>query len=1100
MTAAGHSRLVRGGFVFALVVLVLIGFGAYRQGTENIAAARWVAHTYDVQRQLALTLSTVQDIAIGARGYIISGKDEFLEPFRNGQAEIPKQIQALRQLTASIPEQQPRIDFLESLTARRIEFSQENITLRQTKGPEAAQAAVSGGEGERLMDQIRKVIGDMEATETTLLQQRTERLRASNLRMLGVLIAMLVLLAGLLLATYFLVRRDAAARGREHQIAQKAREYAENIVDTVRESLLVLDADLRVLSANRSFYQAFQVSPQETEGVLLYELGNGQWNISPLRSLLEEVLPKNSRVCDFEVEHDFPAIGRRTMLLNARKTFRVGNNTQSILLAIEDITERKHAEEALRRSEKWLSTTLGSIGDAVIATDQNGGVTFLNPVAQALTGWTQDDAQGKPLDLVFDIINQETRQPVENPVKKVFREGKVVGLADNTVLISKDRREFDIEDSAAPIVTGEGERIGVVLVFRDVTEQRKTEEERNRFFNLSRDMIAIAGFDGYFKSLNPAWQKMLAYDLNELLAKPYLEFVHPEDRAATVAEAQKLTTGAETISFENRYRCKDGSYKWILWSCTPSVGHQLIYAVARDITERKRDEAALRQAKEEAERTSKFKDQFLSTMSHELRTPLNAVLGFSELLADDHYGPLNDKQRRYVGHIHSGGQHLLKLINDILDLSKIEAGRLELSIEEVSLKASFAEVISALRPLAEKKSLKLVQEGAADVAVRADAMRLKQILMNLLGNAIKFTPEGGRIELVARAVDSKVRVEVRDTGPGIPVQEQKRIFESFYRLRQTGQAPEGTGLGLTITQRLVELHGGELGLESQPGQGSCFYFSLPALAGFEKAPKTQEMVPEQARGVPKILVIEDDLTAAHLIEIQLSASGYEPVICDQPQRAVEIAAGLQPHAITLDVLMKPVTGWEILLQLKSDLQTKRIPVILLTIVDQPGVGMTLGADEYLIKPVKKEALLAAVKRCLDSRGHAPAPRAILVVEDDAPTRDILAELLRSQGFYVSTAEDGAQARASVEASLPELVILDLLLPKVSGFELLAEWRASPRTAEVPVFVLTGKDLTPAEQATLRTHAELLLRKQQPWQEELIQQLRRVLPQAPPEGL
>ena len=252
--------------------------------------------------------------------------------------------------------------------------------------------------------------------------------------------------------------------------------------------------------------------------------------------------------------------------------------------------QRKRAEEALRTSEKWLSTTLGSIGDAVIATDQNGCVTFLNPVAQDLTGWTQEEAQGKSLDLVFDIINRETRQPVENPVKKVFRAGKVVGLADNTVLISKDRRELDIEDSAAPIVTREGERIGVVLVFRDVTKSRKTQEERDRFFTLSRDMICIASFDGYFKSLNPAWEKTLGFTTEEMLAAPYLSFVHPDDQEATSAEAAKLAAGLETISFENRYRCKDGSYKWLLWSCTPSVGHQLIYALARDITERKRAE------------------------------------------------------------------------------------------------------------------------------------------------------------------------------------------------------------------------------------------------------------------------------------------------------------------------------------------------------------------------------------------------------------------------------------------------------------------------------------------------------------------------------
>src|SRR6266436_5696421 len=220
-------------------------------------------------------------------------------------------------------------------------------------------------------------------------------------------------------------------------------------------------------------------------------------------------------------------------------------------------------------------------------------------------------------------------------------------------------------------------------------------------------------------------------------------------------------------------------------------------------------------AKEEVERASKFKDQFLSTMSHELRTPLNAVLGFSDLLADERYGPLNDRQQRYVSHIHSGGKHLLKLISDILDLSKIEAGRMELAIENLGVRAAFGEVLSVMQPLADRKSHVLSSSAEAEVAVRADSTRFKQVLMNLLGNAIKFTPNGGRIELAARLESGRVRVEVRDNGPGIPDEEKKRIFEAFYRLRDSGKKTEGTGLGLAITQRLVELHGGELSLNSQ---------------------------------------------------------------------------------------------------------------------------------------------------------------------------------------------------------------------------------------------------------------------------------------------
>ena len=497
-------------------------------------------------------------------------------------------------------------------------------------------------------------------------------------------------------------------------------------------------------------------------------------------------------------------------------------------------------------------------------------------------------------------------------------------------------------------------------------------------------------------------------------------------------------------------------------------------------------------AKEEVERGSKFKDQFLSTMSHELRTPLNAVLGFSDLLADARYGPLNDRQQRYVTHIHTGGKHLLKLISDILDLSKIEAGRMELTREHVTVASAFAEVISGLHPLAEKKSQALLQKVEPNLHVYADAMRFKQIFMNLVANAIKFTPEDGRIELVARRVEDQVRMEVRDNGPGIPPDQQQRIFEAFVRLTQTGSATEGTGLGLAITSRLVELHGSKLGIESQPGEGTSFYFSLPLVAIIpDQPPETLVPVP-RARKAPRILVIEDNEVTGQLIQSQLTSSGYETLKCAQPERAMEIAAEHQPDAITLDLLMQPVHGLEVLLQLKNDPRTSKIPVIVVTIVDQPGVGTALGADEYLIKPVDKATLLAAVERCLRSRGGAAPARSILVVEDDVSTLEVIVELLKAYGYAVSTAMDGEQARVSVTQFLPELVILDLVLPKMSGFELLAEWRSNPRTADLPVFVLTSKDLTKEEEKYIHAHAESLFRKQNSWREPLIKQLERVV--------
>jgi PAS domain S-box-containing protein len=962
-----ERHLILWGFVTAAAILVFSGWQSYRNTTQFAEAAQWQKHTYEVLRSIDETAARLVDAETGQRGYLLTGNEAYLDPYREAIKNLDQVTSHLKDLTSDNPNQQKRIQTMEPLIEKKLAELQRTIDLRRNEGLAAANEVVQDGSGKQWMDQIRALASEMANEENDLLRLRTQKANES--------------------------------------IARSARTIAAGTLVSI--SLLV--------------------------------------------------------VC-------FGLLSR-------------------------ELAERKRAQKALEESEKWFSTTLGSIGDAVIAADMNGAVTFMNSVAQSLTGWSLEEALGKSMDLVFDIVNKETRHPVENPVKKVFREGKVVGLADHTLLISKSGREFDIEDSAAPIVTDAGEDFGVVLVFRDITTLTEAREELDRYFMLSIDLLCIAGSDGYFKRLNPAWQKTLGFTLEELLAKPYLDFIHPDDRERTIQEADKQGKGLEVVSFENRYLCKDGSYKWLSWSATPIVDEKLIYALARDITELKETQEDLVRAKEEAERASKFKDQFLSTMSHELRTPLNAVLGFSDLLADERYGSLNDRQQRYVRNIHSGGQHLLKLISDILDLSKIEAGRMDLAIQDVPIEAVFDEVANALRPLAEKKSQTLSQDAQAGTAVRADVTRLKQMLMNLAGNAIKFTPEGGRIELVARQVDGQIRVEVRDTGLGIPPEEQKRIFEAFYRLRRSGEATEGTGLGLAITQRLAELHGSELKLETEAGRGSCFFFSLPVAA--VRAPRARESSTAlAATGTQTILVIEDDPVTAHLIQSQLTSSGYEAIVCDQPQDAARMAAELQPDAITLDLLMKPSNGWEVMLELKRDPATANIPVIVISIVDQPAVGATLGADDYLVKPVDREVLLRAVQRCLMARRGVLPQRPILVVEDHTPIREMIAELLTDKGYKVVAVADGAEARARVAECLPEMVILDLVLPKVSGFELLAEWRAKARTVDLPVFVLTSKDLNQQEEQYLRSHAESLFRKQQPWQHNLVEQLQRVLKNAP----
>ncbi len=974
--------LVICGFVVAAAILVFVGWQSYRETARFSEAAQWQKHTYEVLRTLDQMAAQLVDAETGQRGYLLTGDDAYLEPYRAAIKSIDQTIGNLKNLTSDNPNQQQRIHVLESLVEKKLAELQRTINFRNNEGLAAASRVVLEGSGKQWMDQIRAVVAEMANEEEDLLKLRT----------------------------------------------QKASE------SVARTSRTILTGSLLSIS------------------LLVF----------------------------------------------------------SFVLLNREFSERKRAQEALAKNEKWLSTTLASIGDAVIATDMNGAVTFLNPVAQSLTGWSLEEACGKSMDLVFDIMNAETRRPVENPVKKVFREGKIAGLADHTVLISKGGREFDIEDSAAPIRTDAGEGFGVVLVFRDITEKKRTEWETKRQKELLQlilgsmgDGVVVADENGKFLLFNRSAEQLLGLGATDTTPDEWPDryAVYQLDRVTPYPASElplaRAMQGESVDSIEIFVRHpKEADGVLISVTGRPLRDENGTLrggvVVFHDVTLQKRGEEALVRAKEEAERTSKFKDQFLSTMSHELRTPLNAVLGFSDLLADPRYGPLNERQQRYVNHIHTGGNHLLKLISDILDLSKIEAGRMELVRESLSVASAFAEALGALQPLADKKSQTLLQRVEPYLHIHADSMRFKQVLVNLVGNAIKFTPEGGRIELAARQVDDKVRVEVRDNGPGIPPEEQQRIFEAFSRRSQTDDATEGTGLGLAITARLVELHGSKLGIESEPGRGSCFYFFVPFVAVTLEQPTQTAVTKPRADRSPRILVVEDNAATGQLIQSQLTSSGYEAARCDQSERATEMAAELQPDAITLDLLMKPIHGREVLLQLKNDPRTSKIPVIVVTIVDQPAAGGPLGADEYLVKPVDKQRLLSAVDRCLRSRGGAAPARPILVVEDELSTCEMIEELLTAHGFSVITAADGAQARARVAQSLPELVILDLVLPKMSGLELLAEWRANPRTTDLPVFVLTNKDLSQEEEKYVHAHAESLFRKQNSWREPLMKQLERVV--------
>jgi signal transduction histidine kinase/CheY-like chemotaxis protein len=497
----------------------------------------------------------------------------------------------------------------------------------------------------------------------------------------------------------------------------------------------------------------------------------------------------------------------------------------------------------------------------------------------------------------------------------------------------------------------------------------------------------------------------------------------------------------------------------------------------------------------EVERATKLKSKFLASMSHELRTPLNAIVGFSDLLAEGTPGQLNDKQKRFVNHIKQGSAHLLQLINDILDLSKIEAGQLEMRAEEFSVKDTLPEVLSTIHPLAMAKNIQVEQTVESQSLVKADRVRFKQILYNLLSNAVKFTPNGGRVAIDCIDHWDFVRVSVTDSGIGIRPEDQKVIFDEFRQVAGSADgAQEGTGLGLAITKRLVEQQGGQISVESELGKGSRFTFSLPAAATKSEVhavlePATGSATTASGRLTPLVLVVDDEGSARELLASYLEPE-YRVATAESGVEALKKAEQLRPDAITLDVLMPGSNGFETLAALRKNPETANIPVIILSIVDQKQVGFALGATDYLVKPVRKPALLEVIRR------HVPSPAdedsSILLVDDDPKALELLEEALRAAGYETQGVRSGKRALEVLANKAVGAILLDLLMPGMDGFEVIRHVRQEATLKQLPILVMTGKNLTAEEAALLSHETQGLLQKNGSWQQQLIAEVRRVI--------
>jgi PAS domain S-box-containing protein len=779
-------------------------------------------------------------------------------------------------------------------------------------------------------------------------------------------------------------------------------ELADSIVKTLREPLVVLDNQLRVTNASPAFFRSFKVSKEQTIGRRIYELGNHEWDIPALRKLLERILPHDDEFNDLTVEHDFPNIGPRTMLLNGRRLHDDGK-TDFILLAIEDITDRRRSEMEIARQRAWFQTTLSSIGDAVIATDAEACVTFLNPVAETMTGWKSNEARGQPLQQVLRIVNEETRNTVESPVTKAIRLGSIVGLANHTLLIARDGAERPIDDSAAPIRDEDKAITGVVMVFHDITERRIAEKQieisearYRRLFEAAQDGILILDSEsGRVIDVNRFMTDLLRHPRQHFLGKQLWEIGVFQDIEASKAAMRELQergyvryedlplvdrdgrpTPVEFVS--NRYH-EDGR---IVFQCN-----------IRDISQRKQiehqrevlllQEHAARVEAQAAERANRSKDVFLATLSHEMRTPLNAILGWAKILRAEDCSSEDLQEGLEV--IERNAKAQATLIEDVLDVSRIVSGQLRLEPGRCDFRSFITAAIETVQTAAKAKGIQIsfeIETAAESSTISCDAHRMQQVIWNLLSNAVKFSPQNSKVTVFVARHPSGVEIRVKDNGPGIGPEFLPFVFDRF---RQADSSSKrrfgGLGLGLSIVKHIVELHGGTVQAESGgEGMGSIFTVNLPLRAAGPTDVAADELNitrPEQSTvrldGL-RLLVVDDDADARRLLARVLGEVGAIVTLAASPQEAMHALRDptQMPHLLISDLSMPDEDGFDMIREIRNaGHSVQKLPAIAVTAFADKGnarSAILAGYQVHVPKPVDPIDLIANVASLMGRTG------------------------------------------------------------------------------------------------------------------------------------
>lgn len=813
--------------------------------------------------------------------------------------------------------------------------------------------------------------------------------------------------------------------------------------------------------------------------------------------------------------------------------------------------QRQVVEAARQQSARELRDLYEHAPCGYHSLGPDGTILRMNATELDWLGYREEEVIGR---LRFtDLVVPASRSQFESNFPRFREQGWVRDLEFN--MVRKDGTQFPVSVSATAMVNEAGEYVMSRSVVVDLTDRRRASQalaDRARIASLTAQVaVALSESEETREMLRRCAEMALQHlpaDRAEIwIYEPGTDFLvlqacegwplgETQERRIARGEGEVGRVAATAALYRSRL---EPEAEWALqpeggappghceFAGAPLVvdrqvlGVLTLYsrepiadttceelvALAKQVAlglERKQVAEAYRMAAATAEAANRAKTEFLASMSHELRTPLNAIIGFSELLTEQIFGPLNERQYEYAESIHTSGKHLLQLINDILDLAKVEAGRLELELEPIELRTALVDVEHLISGLARKKKLTVALRVAEDCpAIRADRGKFKQILFNLLSNALKFTPPGGEIRIEADRVPGdaggpgSVAVSVTDTGIGLRPEDLERVFGQFVQVDASlSRRHEGTGLGLALTRKLVELHGGTISAASPgPMQGSTFTIVFPCREVVLESPAAPDLpancqIRRANRGSgPLVLVVDDDRSTNELLAQYLLEGGYSVVQAYHGKQALQLAQELSPHAITLDIRMPDMDGWNVLSVLKSSPSTRSIPTVVVSVTEDRKIGLALGASEWLVLPVDRRGLLDTLNRVGAVAGQQV--RRILIVDDDPAAIRILSDLLEAEGFAPITAVGGEEGLRLARAALPDAVILDLMMPGTSGFDVARQLRALPETSDLPVIVFTAMELTPYDRQQLALQAQAVVAK--PAWSTLLDELRRASP-------